>query len=134
MKETTRETFAIVLSENMKELDTWFDKVRSPIELQSRPDTSRFRAGRALIISQDSHNRVFAVVGYLNRTSLDGRMLYFYDVQRLVIPVVLRNADGRSSRLVQGKGYVNQFMYLAPEAEERVIKESEDLCLRHPID
>lgn len=129
-----RESFAIVLSENMKELDEWFQGIRSPFDLQTKPDAKRFRAGRALIISQDSHNRVFAAVGYLDMTSLDGRKLSFGNVQRFTIPVVITNADDQSSSLVLGKGYLNQFMYLAPHAEERIIRESEELRRRQPIE
>lgn len=136
MEDTTRESFAIVLSENMKELDEWFQEqgAKRPIELQSSPDAKRFRAGRALIISQDSHNRVFAVVGCFESTYLEGRMLSFGDVHRFTIPVVITNANGQNSSLVLGKGYVNQFMYLAPSAEDRIMKESEELCRRQPVE
>jgi hypothetical protein len=133
MKDTMMESFAIVLSENMTELDEWFQEAKTPIELQARPDVKRFRAGRALIISQDSHNRVFAVVGCLEDTLLDGRILSFGSVQRFTIPVVITNASGQTSDLALGKGYVNQFMYLAPSAEERIMRESEELCCRQPI-
>lgn len=128
-----KESFAIVLSENMKKLDERFRKLKSPYLLSPMPDPARFRAGRALLISQDGHNRVFAVVGCLDNTSLQGHELFFAAVQRFTIPVVLTNAHGQSSRLVLGKGYVNEFMYLAPEAEERVLEEAENLCGRQPI-
>jgi hypothetical protein len=127
------ETFALVLSQNMKNLDGWFDRLKSPLELATKPDPNRFRAGPALIISQDSHNEVFAVVGYLDKTSLDGQLLTFGDVQRFTIPVVTTNDQGQSSPLVLGKGYLKEFMYLAPEAAERIIAESKQLCLRQPI-
>lgn len=128
-----RESFAIVLGKNMSNLDEWFAGCTGRMTFATRPDPLRFRPGRALIISQDSHNRVFAVVGYLDQTRLDGAVLSFEAARRFPIPVVLTNADEKTSSLVLEKGYLNAFMYLHPTAEDQVIAEADRLCRRDPI-
>ena len=60
-------------------------------------------------------------------TTLVGETLRFEAVSRFTIPVVLESATGESSALVLGKGYMNRFMYLAPDAADAVIGEAERL-------
>jgi hypothetical protein len=121
-------TFAIALDANMQNLDKVFEELEKgkwPIGSRSRQP---FKQGFALIISQDGHNDVFAVVGCLRGMTLHEKEVQFKSVERFPIPVVIQQGEILTSRRVLGgKSICNPFMYLTPEAEHLVCTEADRL-------
>lgn len=122
-------TFAVLLNENTSALDAKFEAMEAAkkLEFAARPDAKKFRPGRVLVIAQDGHNDVFAAVGSLEDATLEEDVLSFREARRFTIPVVLASGDDRSALMEGKKGGAGDFMYLAPEAAERVAQEAERL-------